>query len=97
MEQQKNSKQLADLAFRQSWQGIFVFMIPAALAMIIGYYLDDRWQSGKTWTMVSLGLALVISWLIIWRRYVSFKHIVKQVSSTQKNNRSDLPDDSANH
>ncbi len=79
------SRQLADLAFRQAWQGVFVFMIPAAMAMIGGYYLDNRWQDGKTWTIIGLGLALIISWLIIWRRYVNFKRVAKQIKSDSVN------------
>ncbi|NCU44568.1 hypothetical protein EOM71_02715 [Candidatus Falkowbacteria bacterium] len=65
--------------------------------MIIGYYLDDRWQSGKTWTVVSLGLALIVSWLIIWRRYVSFKKTVIKVRSTQTVNQPDSAQDPANY
>jgi hypothetical protein len=97
MNQPTASQQLASIAFRQAWQGIFVFMLPAALAMIIGYYLDDRWQSGKTWTVVSLGLALIVSWLIIWRRYVSFKKTVIKVRSTQTVNQPDSAQDPANY
>ena len=81
MEQAQASRRLADLAFRQAWQGIFVFMIPAAMAMVGGYYLDDRWQAGKTWTIMGLAVALIISWLIIWRRYVTFKRVVKRIKS----------------
>ena len=97
MNQPTASQQLANIAFRQAWQGIFVFMLPAALAMVIGYYLDDRWQSGKTWTVVSLGLALIVSWLIIWRRYVSFKKTVIKVRSTQTVNQPDSAQDPANY
>ena len=89
MEQPISSKQLADLAFRQAWQGIFVFVVPAGLAVLAGYYLDNRWQSGKTWTMVSLLIALIVSWLITWRRYASFQRIVRQVKASRQINQSD--------
>lgn len=96
MDQPITSKQLADLAFRQAWQGIFVFIVPAGLAMLIGYYSDNRWQNGKTWTIISLAVALLVSWLIIWRRYVGFKQTAQQVKINLTKDKLGLPD-SANH
>lgn len=84
-----SNKQLADLAFRQAWQSIFVFLVPAGLAVVVGQYLDSRHHSGKLWTIISLAIAFVLSWLIIWRRYVGFRQSVRQVKANQSTNQSD--------
>ncbi|HQB50810.1 MAG TPA: hypothetical protein PLT32_01160 [bacterium] len=85
MEQPITSKQLADLAFKQSWQSVFVFLVPAGLALLIGRWLDNGWQDSKVKTIICLGLAFIISWSIVLRRYASFRQMAKQAKEQPKN------------
>ncbi|HNW55627.1 MAG TPA: hypothetical protein PKN62_00910 [bacterium] len=84
MNQPITSRQLADLAFKQAWQSLFVFLVPAGLALLLGHWLDNGWQDSKIKTIICLGAAFVISWLIILRRYASFRKIVKQAKEQKR-------------
>lgn len=85
MNQPITSRQLADLAFKQSWQSLFVFLIPAGMALLIGRWLDNGWQDSKIKTIICLGVAFIISWLIILRRYANFRQLAKQAKEQQQN------------
>lgn len=85
MNQPITSRQLADLAFKQSWQSLFVFLIPAGMALLIGRWLDNGWQDSKIKTIICLGVAFIISWLIILKRYANFRQLAKQAKEQQQN------------
>lgn len=78
MDQPITSQQLVDLAFRQAWQSLFIFIGPAGLAMLIGYYLDNGWSDSKLKTIISLAIAFVVSWVIIFYRYSGFRRLAQQ-------------------
>jgi uncharacterized membrane protein len=86
MDQPITSKQLADLAFRQAWQSLFIFIGPVGLAMLIGYYLDNGWADSKLRTIISLAVAFVISWVIIFYRYSGFRRLAKQIKADSVSN-----------
>jgi uncharacterized membrane protein (DUF485 family) len=44
---------------------IFIFGLPAALAFWAGNSLDASFESGRVWLFSFLGLAFVLSWVIV--------------------------------
>jgi len=57
-------------AFRVAFEMIAVFGIPAVVALVVGGWLEDTFSSWITYVL--LGLAFVISWVIVYVRVRSF-------------------------
>lgn len=47
---------------------IFIFGGPAAIAFFVGRKIDAAQASGRLWTLVLLGTAFIISWIILISR-----------------------------
>lgn len=68
----KAAREHRSKAFRLAFEMIFVFGIPAAIAVFGGGYLDERFNTGSTITLVGLALAFIISWIIVFVRVRAF-------------------------
>jgi len=72
-ETEHTNKQATDMqakAFRIALEMIAVFGIPAVAALVVGGWLEDTFGSWITYVL--LGLAFVISWVIVYVRVRSF-------------------------
>lgn len=50
----------------------FIIGVPAFIAAITGTKLDANYDSGKQYTIILSGVALIISWIIIIFKYKKF-------------------------
>ncbi len=65
---QKKQKELRTKAFWIAFEMIFVFGVPAALAMLVGEWLTEE-RGMEDWvTYALLALAFVSSWVIVYYR-----------------------------
>ncbi len=55
-------------AFWIAFEMIFVFGIPAVVAILLGHWLTEEGFFGDWVTYAALGLAFVVSWVIVYVR-----------------------------
>lgn len=77
-------------AFALMWQLLFIIGTPALLAVIIGKRIDENQGTDKTWTLILLGIALVITWIMIIRKYQKYNDTVKKVEKDIENDKENL-------
>jgi len=78
-------KAITDRFFWESFFGIFIFGIPAFLAVALGQMLDARLSTGRLWFFVFLGVAFVLSWAIVFYRNKRVTKIYREFREGQKN------------
>ncbi len=61
-----------------------ILAVPAFLALFLGKYLDKNNQTGNAITLILLGLAFVLSWVIIIRKYIKFNRKIKEIDKKIK-------------
>jgi len=55
-----------------------IIAIPAAVAFFLGKYLDQQNPGEKTYTLILLLIAFIISWVLIILKYIRFEKKVKR-------------------
>jgi len=61
-----------------------ILAVPAFLALFLGKYLDKNNQTGNTITLILLGLAFILSWVVIIRKYIKFNKKIKEIDQKIK-------------
>lgn len=65
--------------FRLMWQVLFIFGIPAAIAVLLGRWIDGEGE--RTVTIVLLVIAFVSSWAVIIKKYRALERERKELES----------------
>ena len=67
-------------AFKMMLEIGLIIALPAIVAFFAGKYFDARSvENAKTYTLLLLGLAFILSWTIIIYKYVQFDKKVKEI------------------
>lgn len=61
-----------------------IFAVPAFMALFLGKYFDNRFETSKTVTIILLFLALVVSWIVVLRRNSRLSKEYKKVREGMK-------------
>jgi hypothetical protein len=61
-------KAVTDRIFWESFFGIFIFGVPAFVAVNVGEMLDNQYGTGRLWVYVCLAVAFVTSWITVFFR-----------------------------
>jgi len=67
-----------------------ILAVPAFLALFLGKYLDKNNQTGHTLTLILLGLAFILSWVIIVRKYIKFNKKIKEIDKKIKESKENV-------
>ena len=67
-----------------------ILAVPAFLALFLGKYLDKSNQTGDTITLILLGIAFILSWAIIIRKYIKFNKKIKEIDRKIKESKEDV-------
>ena len=65
--------------FRMMLHIALIFGIPAALAAVVGTKIDAAQATGRTWTLILLGVSFVVSWVLMIRMYIRLNKEAKEV------------------
>ena len=79
------------------WLGLKIaifFAVPAVSAALLGKYLDATYtDGGRMWTIICLGFAFVLSWIItikqfskINKKIQAIENKIRELKKTQENN-----------
>jgi len=60
---------------------IFIFGIPAVLGFFLGQFLDTTFGTGRTWSIIVLLCAFVISWIYL---IVRVRKIGAEIKAVEK-------------
>ncbi len=66
IELKKKEENIKTKFFFLSFKIIFIFAIPAFLALFGGKALDKEFGTGKTITLILLALAFISSWILVF-------------------------------
>ncbi len=74
-----------DAFFYASLIQIPIFALPALISVFLGRYLDNKLDTGKTWTLILLALSFVVSWISVFRVNAKITKEYKKVRDEMKN------------
>jgi uncharacterized membrane protein (DUF485 family) len=70
--------------FRTSLVNIPLFAVPAFAALFLGKYLDGRFETGKTITVVLIFIAFSLSWVLVLKRTRKMNKEYREVREKMK-------------
>lgn len=77
-------KKITNAFFYASLSLIPIFAVPAFSALLLGKFLDARFDTGKLITLVLLLLALITSWVITFKKVLRLNKKYKEVREGMK-------------
>lgn len=90
-EQEKNFKhtpeyqKITDKFFHASLINIPILAVPAFGALFLGKFLDNKFETDKTITLILLLLAIVLSWTLILRNNKRINREYKKIRQDMEN------------
>lgn len=63
---------------------IFIFGVPALIAVFVGGKIDTSLSSGRQWTIIALVIAFVLSWVFLIMRVKKIGKDIKEVENQLK-------------
>ncbi len=77
-------KKITNAFFYASLSLIPIFAVPAFSALLLGKFLDARFDTGKLITLVLLLLALITSWVITFKKVLRLNKKYREVREEMK-------------
>ncbi len=77
-------KRLHNKLYMMMIEIIFIFGIPAVVGFFLGKFLDTTFGTGRTWSIIVLLFAFIISWIYLIARVRKIGKEIKMVEKELK-------------
>jgi len=85
-----HKKKLQNRLYSMMIEIIFIFGIPAILAVFLGGKIDATLDSGRQWTIVALVVAFIVSWIFLVVRVLKIGKDLKEIDRQIKENKNEV-------
>lgn len=66
-----------------------IFALPAIISVFLGKYLDNKFDTGKMWTLILLAISFVVSWISVFKTNAKITKEYKRVREEMKKEQQD--------